>query len=396
MSDGVSTQPELELGLAMLETESELVWPDGPLPRAGLLPEAGLDGFESGLFVQAHARETLDAAKLVEQYRLGVVFTLDRNSCTTMLQQARSAIEPVRRRHRSSSIMIDANHYSGKNRKRVADGISRQWAVHQLETLGLPWALTDSGFVESLGDVDALLNMTRSLPERTIIALPMPSSLLRDEATAITDLVNDFERPVALLLEHPSDPFDDEGVAESLVQVIRNSNPAVSLLRSDTSAIGALCHGAAAGAVGAHSGLRHIYPRSTGGAGEKLSLVVPRLLGYYSQHRFEQAYFRDPLAPLWRCSCWFCNDRDLTWIGNEPGDQGFRASFQHSTAALAEIGHLVSGSTTTSSQAKTWSALCELARTRHLDLANPSGSPWKPKAALQYWARLAPVRAGVR
>jgi len=126
--------------------------------------------------------------------------------------------------------------------------------------LGLPWALGYPGYAGSLADVASVLGQGRSLPARTIVPLAIQHQLLRDDAATLLALVNDQDKPVALILEHESDPFGTAGVVAGLVHVLHRAPVPVLLLRTDTSALGAISHGAAVGAVGARSSLRHVFP----------------------------------------------------------------------------------------------------------------------------------------
>lgn len=380
----------LDLGIAPPPPPLDLAWPQ---ESAGIgLPAGRLEGFATSLFVQARHNEARDTARLIEHTGVGAVFTLDhRREKLSPLQRGLRAVDLTRGRHVGADILIDFGAYAGPKRKVASDGLSRQWVQDQHIHMRLPWALTDSGFCDTVQDVQRTLRDARPFHGCVIVALPMPHALLRDSPRDLLDLINNQAHPVALMLEHESDPFEVAGVVEGLIDVVTRSAPGAMLLRSDTSALGAISHGALAGAVGTHSGLRHIYPRrSGGGRSEQLAFVVPSLLTYYSQVRFEQAYFRDPALASWICSCWFCTGRDLSWIAGQPEDLLFRSAFQHSVAAVAAIGSRLVG-TSTIDIAAAWGTLCRHAQGQHSLLSNPSGSAWQPKRALEHWGRLVPT-----
>ena len=69
--------------------------------------------------------------------------------------------------------------------------------------------------------------------------------------------------PIALVLEHQKDPLSVLETVRGLVALIRQV-PAVGLLCSDVSALGALAFGASWAAVGVRTSLRHLYPADGG------------------------------------------------------------------------------------------------------------------------------------
>jgi hypothetical protein len=384
-------QESLELGLPPEQSVPTLAWP-GPGERLTReLPLSGLAGFTTGLFVQARASEAADVRRLVQHTGVGAVFTVERRK-GPRLHQALRAVDHMRRLASSDNVLIDQGLYSGRRRKLARDGLTKDCVREQLQVLKLPWALTDSGYIATLDDVDLVLNAAARLNGRVVVALPMDYRVLRDHASEIAARVNGQSHPVAVMLEHANDPVDARGVVEGLTHVIANTVHPVLLLRSDTSVLGALAHGAAVGAVGTHSGLRHIYPaKEGGGRPEQLAFVIPELLGYFAQPRFARAYLRDPRHTAWECSCWFCTGRQLTWVGNQAESLMFRGAFQHSVAAVGQMGALLQSGVPGLDTAQVWSAMCAGARARHEAIANPSGSTWKPKAALSHWASLTPA-----
>ena len=263
--------------------------------------------------------------------------------------------------------------------------LNLQWAKDQLQVLQLPWALADPGFCRTVSDVRWVLNDARRLPERTIVPLPIPHELLRDDADTLLTWVNDQDKPVAVILEHEADPFGTVGVAQGLTRLIHGATVPVLLLRTDTSAIGAISHGAVAGAIGAHSGLRHIFPvpKRKGGHGEHLSFVVPDLLTYVLGDRFAKAYEDNPGLALWRCDCWFCHGRDLSWIDTDL--PAFADAFRHSVAAVADLGAHLRAHLATMTPVQAWDQMCTTAQVAHDRASNPSGSQWAPQDFLANW-----------
>jgi hypothetical protein len=116
--------------------------------------------------------------------------------------------------------------------------------------------------------------------------------------------------------------------------------------------------------------------------------VIPELLGYYLQTRFTKAFLRDPGHRAWVCRCWFCGGRSLDWIENQPAELVDRTVMSHSVSALALIAERLAGYPDPGAG---WTEMCAAAQALHLEIANPSGSPWDPKPALVHWQTLAPA-----
>lgn len=376
--------------------------PVAPTPVEPVLPPAtpdpalhpfgtAMEGFGSQLFVQAHTSEAHHAAPIIAHAGVGIVLTLTHQGHRSHLQTAGQAITAVRRGSGTADILLDRNRYSGKDRAPASSRMSLTWAKDQLQLLGLPWAMADPGFCSTPGDVAMVLQDAQPLPERVIVPLAIPHELLRDEAATLLDHVNGQDKPVALILQHEADPFSTPGVVMGLVHLLRGAKVPVALLRTDTSALGALCHGAAAAAVGAHSGLRHVYPikDNGGGHGEHLSFVIPDLLTFVLATRFSAAYLQDPDLNSWRCACWFCNGRDLSWIDGDPNPRV--AALQHSVAAIAGLGRQLEQTLRTLPPPQAWDLLVTTAQANHFAASNPSGAPWAPQDFLAHWHQVSGV-----
>lgn len=397
----------LPLPLPSASPPPSLSWPSAAdtegVTNALALPDTLLPGHHTNLFVQARLSEATHVAPLAQHARVGVVLTMEHKGYTRPVQKMLAAVATVRQGGSlDCDILVDRNLYSGssnkdplfgEHRKTAADGLSRQWVDDQLLHLGLPAAVTDSGYCRTVQDVKRVLADAAPFPRGTVTLLPIPFHLVRDDAVTLVDAINNHAHHVAIVLEHEADPFDEDGVAVGCVWLIRNADRPPVFLRSDTSALGLIAHGAAGGAVGTHSEFRHLFPQREGGRPipEKLAFVIPELLGFYTQKRFQDAYLRAAHLPAWRCPCWFCDKRDLTWIDAQPKQLKKTAAFQHSVCAVAELGarlqgHVASGQ----SRPRAWDAMCGLAQAEHDDVSNPSGSSWQPKVALKHWRSVTP------
>lgn len=362
--------------------------PQSPPPAEGptlAIPERMLPGLGSNLFIQAHTSEAADAATVISHGGVGAVYTVPHRRYRSHFHEALRAVHATRQVAPGADLLLDRNRYSGNQRADASDPMDRRWVEDQLGVLQLPWALADPGFCRTTSDVQLVLDDARRLPERVIVPLAMPHELLCDDADTLLTRVNDQKKPVAVILEHKADPFSTTGVATGLTRLIHGATVPVLLLRTDTSALGAISHGAAAGAIGAHSGLRHVYPETKGDGGhpEHLSFVVPDLLTYVLGDRFARTYEDNPDPALWRCNCWFCHGRDLSWIDTEPA--AFADAFQHSVAAIADLGAQLHTHLATMTPVEAWDLMCTTAQIAHDEVANPSGSPWAPQRFLANW-----------
>lgn len=372
--------PELDLGLP----KRDLEWPEGHQLRPGLLPAGRLPGFTTSVLAQVNDTDYRVAARLAEYTGVGAVLTLRGGG--PLWIRAQGPTWEMRRR--TKSLLVDANEYSGKNRKTADAGLDAAWVDQQHQFLRLGWALTNSGYAPTLGHVFKLLEDGSKMPGQSITALPVPWRVFRDHAPAIADKAREQGHPIALVLEHRGDPFDEADVTRAVVHVIQHAGNPVLLLRSDVSALGVISHGAAAGAVGA-AGLRHLYPNLDGdGWRPPVAFVIPKLLGYYLQTRFTKAFLRDPGHRAWACDCWFCGGRSLDWIANEHPKLIERAVMSHSVAALARVAERLAEHP---DPAAGWTAMCSAAAQLHAEIANPSGSPWTAKPALTHWQALTPA-----
>jgi len=376
----------LPLGLPALSVSLPAQPPTVVGPPALALPRQVLPGFSSNLLVQAYDGEAATAAAVIAHAGVGVVHTIEHlGRKSTHFGNARAAVTLTRQSAPTADILIDRNRYSGKNRAVVTDAMSTQWVTDQLTVLGLPWAMADPGFAYTVSDIARVLSDAHALPERVIVPLAMPYEVLRDDAPAIVALINEQDKPVAVILEHKNDPCGAAGVVDGLIHLLHGASVPVLFLRTDTSALGAIAHGAVAAGVGTHSGLRHNFPipPKPGGGREKLAFVVPDLLTYVQADRFAKAYLVKPTLPMWRCGCWLCRGRDLNWI--RASHHAFAVAFQHSVTVIADLGAQLQHRAVTTHPIQAWDDMVTTAQAAHGAASNPSGSPWAPQEFLAHW-----------
>jgi hypothetical protein len=283
------------------------------------------DGLETNLFVQAAHSEANSVAPVSSATGVGAIYTANSAAGTERSRdQLRMAVD-IHRSHcgNADSVLLDQNEYAGKGRRSASEPLDPAWIDEQLE-LGLPLALTDSGYVDpaSPDDVLSLLENSANLPQqdtnRVLTTLPIASKMLSDKKslTRLTSALHTFEIPVGLVLQHSGDPFSSKAAVAGLLSLI-NPSLNVSLLRSDFSAVGALAAGASLGAIGTRSSLRHLYPATGGGSRrdpDDFSIVWPRGMAFYRASTLAEAIAFDRYSPQWNCLCEHCYGRSIEGI----------------------------------------------------------------------------------
>lgn len=350
--------------------------------QSGLLQRRRqLEGFDAQITVHAPASSAAAVSAVCEQENLGAVYTTPTTcSRSSRFAQATAVVrQHVTRAGSAGGVLLDAQRYSGKARLSGIEPQDLQWTAHQRE-LGLPWALTDSGYI---GDKDfpALQNTLGEGSRhsgQTIVALPLHHSWLAQRADQLRHQIEAAGLPVALMLEHRDDPFSVRNNLQGLVEVLDARVP-VGLLRCDISAVGALAHGAVVAAVGTRTSLRHIYPQQTKGGGGRpgrVAAIVPRGLLYKQLDRIREAVLAEGDQTHWTCSCTFCAGRSLDWLIS-PED-----AFQHSLATLAAMTEYVLSSP---DPCGTWKEKCRDAQFVNIDIETMTGLDWQPPPFLGHW-----------
>lgn len=272
-------------------------------------------------------------------------------------------------------VLLDAARYAGVGRLPASAPFNARWVRRQRD-LGLP-VLTDSGYVGA-GDEAGLrriLDGTARLGGDAIACLPLHISWLRDRTARerLCAHVTSADVPVAVVLEHATDPYALVGVVGGLLALLACGVP-VLVLRCDLSALGALCVGAAAAAVGTRASLRHLYPapqvpRQGGGRPGVPSAIVPACLAYRLVTAIAKAKRRHPDDVDWSCGCDTCAGRDLDWLAAEPGTVGEVRAFQHTVDVLLGLrSELIGGAGDLAESRQSWAARCAAAASRNEEL----------------------------
>lgn len=176
------------------------------------------------------------------RHRSGLVVTGGESLVVARRLLAQGCAEPI---------LCDADRYGGgRLRLRAGVGLRRGWTNRQHD-LGLV-ALTDSGYL-SAGDwpgLHRLLDDAATHEPPVIVMLPLAADWFAVPAWVhrLVTTVDEARLPVAVAVEHDGVPFAVRHVLLGLLRLLTASVP-VLLLRSDLSALGAVCHGAHAGAI---------------------------------------------------------------------------------------------------------------------------------------------------
>jgi hypothetical protein len=370
----------------------------GPVAAAHPLP-----GLTSGLFVHTVHRPNSGAPPaglaairdLLDQDGIGVIYTMP--SDRTRPAMATACVQQTRLRSPRADILLDAALYTGSaRRKRAREGIDQSWLNHQHRNL--VWALTDSGYVadDDLGGLRTILTQAAAAHERAqarsqgvLAALPLAVSWLTERVDTLVAELNRVGTPVALMLEHDHDPLGAAGAVDGLVAVLGAEVP-VAVLRSDTSILGALAHGAAAVSVGDSSATRHIYPARTGPAGggggrPLVSTLVPALLRYVHLNKIDAGVTAAPDLQVWICRCRVCHGRRLDWISDST--QPPVHAFEHAVSALAATGRALFADIGSSAWPVRWCDAIRDAIAGHEAVIDRTGSTttWRPPEGLRQW-----------
>jgi hypothetical protein len=370
--------------------EQEFGRPDIP-PSANPMP-----GVPEALFVHADHTKAEAVAAVCSQDYVGAVYALPKNSPSTRERALRRAVETHRSAAgRQSSVLADADLYSGKNRVMGEHRLNPGWVAHQLNA-GLPVACTDSGFINdaSSAQLISVLSQAAGLQQqrtgRVLTFLPLCGTWVTQRAETLRAQIERHQVPVALLLGAAQDPLASKRAVEGLLHVLESEVP-VSLLRTDMAAVGALAAGASIAAIGTRSGLRHIYPirKSKGGPPPSLpSVLVPQSMSLHRLDTLAEAIADSPDGLHWTCPCNRCYGRSLITIRSE------EQAFGHNLSAAADIARHVLDCPGRAGRLQSWVALCGQAQFVIMDIAATTNRRWDgPDYLGAWWAagQLSPV-----
>jgi hypothetical protein len=331
---------------------------------------ASLGDLRGRMLVQCHPGQAKNAARVAAAHDTGLVLTG---------RTPRSVVRALRQHGFAGPILCDANRYSGRRRSDAMSGVRASWTEEQ-QDLGLI-AVTDSGYV---GEHD-WLGLRRILASAArqrgpvVPMLPLSARWFEHSVDGLVAELNHYGLPAAVAIEHQKDPFSVQYLIRGFRTLLSAQVP-ILLLRSDVSALAALCHGAHTAAVGTTSALRHVYPR-TGRPGPprlpSIRAFVPRLL----EHR-PLSTIATATPPEWRCDCPECDGRPLTTLARAHRPEV--TAFRHSLSAqltlhdrLADHPDPVAG----------WHELCGTALAEHRTLSETLPD-WHTPTNLRAWYQL--------
>lgn len=338
------------------------------------------------------------AAALVAVEETGILLTLDSRTkdrtkvLRRVVAECRAVIAATTPdRSAGHAVLADANRYSGKNRAvATASGpnLDPAWIAEQ-RTLGLPALLTDSPYIEASDHAAlyAVLEEARHLGNGVLAVLPLHLDWLKKDVAGLAAAISKAGVPVALVLEHTDDPLGVHDAVAGLVTLLGTATVKIALLRCDISVIGAVAFGASFGAVGTTTGLRHLYPtkEKSGGfnPGARIGTYVPRAMAYRALDTLNTAIALDPDHPeRWNCPCRHCYNRPLSCIHDEV------AAYQHSLAAIADLGEYVLNATSPLHSQHAWLGRCSHAQITNMEIADDTGLRWDPPKFQGAWHKL--------
>ncbi len=286
--------------------------------------------------------------------------------------------------HGAGPVLFDAERYAGANRDQEKPTLNPDWVTMQ-HARGLRHALTDSPFIAD-GDrtrLTSILAQGARLPG-AITTLPLGRRWFTRDAAELTEAINRFSTPVALMAQDAADPFASEPAVAGLIHVLDNTAVQVLLLRSDLAAIGALAFGASHAAIGTSTALRHIWPPAKGGRGHQavIAAYVPSAMSYRSLQTISAAmlHFADDQL-LWRCNCDVCAGKTLDWLARED------EAAEHSLLSLSGLTRSVLADA--SQAAHCWTERCRTASSINQEISVKLIKNWPVPRNLNAWVKAA-------
>lgn len=349
---------------------------------------SGVGSLQDVLLVQCRPADLSMVTEVIaDDPGCGVVLT-DQN-----LRKARQRLRHLQQRVPSGRILLDTEACAGSTRRWAREPFNSDYIALQRE-LGL-WVLPDAGYVAE-NDAEGLrsiLRRTRALGADAIAPLGLHRSWLNEQLglNTLVEEVGEADVPVALMLEHTGDPFSAKRTLLGVLRLIRESPQPVMVLRCDLSSIGLLCHGAHAAAVGTTTGLRHVYPITTGGGGwhpPKVAALVRECLSYVSLEKIFAAVQADPENQLWVCGCLSCKGETIDQIHMRSDRE--TAAFVHSIDMLRGLRAGLLSDPSPASRAAAWASECSNALFR-ADEMTDIDETWPAPDMLAHWAAVHPA-----
>lgn len=349
--------------------------------------ETMIAGFHRAVLLQCRTSQVTRSAGAASRAGCGLVVTAERGNLRACLARARHLLEVD---HYRGPVLLDAARYAGEARLTASAPFDRRWIESQRQ-LGLP-VLTDSGYLapgDAAGLVSVLERAARLGDAIALLAVHPHWLVDRYGRQTLVRYVSAVGVPVAVVLEaQPDDPVDGAAAITGLLHLIDCDVP-VLLLRTGLSALGAVCSGAAAGAVGIEPALRRIPPtgawcRPVAAPARRLSVLVRQCLSYQPLVDVAEGMRRHPDNGMWTCACPTCGGRDLGWIVAAPDADRDEWAFRHSVDVLLDLRDELTGPAVRLNQ-WSWRARCAAAASRRREVG------WDRLPMLDHWQRAIPA-----
>ena len=336
-----------------------------------------LEHLAGRLLIQCRSAHAVAAAEVAATHGGGLVVTG---------AGAEATVRNLRDNHRfSGPILCDADRYSGRRRVFAGRGIAPGWFRRQRDLGVVP--LSNSGYLaaRNVTGLRTILRGTAREEQPAIAMLPVAARWFA--TTAVSDAfareINRAGVPVAVAIERDGDPFGAQYLLRGFLRLLSQVDVPLLLLRSDVSALGALCHGAHTAAIGTISALRHIHPIRPGGGSRPAGIAtfVKPLLSYHTVDTIGQIVARTPeYEHLWPCLCPTCD-------GQVPVPDSAEAAFRHALHTQLQLRDELFRAQDRQALISTWHEHCSHALSMHDDVTRFRTSH-RPPAALRNWVRL--------
>lgn len=292
-------------------------------------------------------------------------------------------IRHLRSRGFRQPLLPDRQRYKGKNRLEASHPFDPNWISWQRE-LDLPVIVPDAGYVAEgdLAGLQSVLRCSAAIPG-AIAPLALANWWFYGPGLRflLTELA-DVETPIAVIIEHASDPFSARRVLDGLLTVIRTGIHVIPL-RCDISSVGLIAHGALAAGYGSKTSLRHLYPQRKGGGGGasgKESAMWPTGMALHYRDLLHDAVLGSPRAPHWRCSCAICAGSRLDRLATTSVYEVRR----HNFACMLDLRHQIAALATGADRTRSWTSWCRSGEEAHNSVDAGPVSLVVPKA-LRHW-----------
>jgi hypothetical protein len=226
---------------------------------------------------------------------------------------------------------------------------------------GVSAALTPTGYIPA-GGTDELKAATSQFAQlgndMAILMVPLDISLLGGSYFKHTcAILEDFERPVAMVLVCQGNPLDQRKDILPNLRTLARRVPLIPL-RTDFNGLDLLGQGALFTAIGTGGSLRHaVDPAEQAESfvrGVAPSVLWPELLTFYKGSTIAEFFgAQEHMAPT--CGCGVCGGRRITrFLRHEHTDE----AIAHGVAMWSPLADRLLSAATVRERAETWKSMC--------------------------------------